>query len=53
MPEMKMVTGAFHYFLSTVDAKVQSDLAKFATILVLVLVLVLQTSGMTISNAGL
>ena len=37
---MKMTSAAFHDFFSTVDAKVQSDLAKFATILVLVLVLV-------------
>ena len=35
-----MISAAFHDFFSTVDAKVQSDLAKFATILVLVLVLV-------------
>ena len=40
MPEMKMISAAFHDFFSTVDAKVQSDLAKFATILVLVLVFV-------------
>ena len=33
---MKMTSAAFHDFFSTVDAKVQSDLAKFAMILVLV-----------------
>ena len=33
---MKMISAVHHDFFSTVNAKVQSDLAKFATILVLV-----------------